>query len=57
MQHSKIRVRNSGSATLTSLKIKYGRANGLKENYTWTGNLSASDEVEIDLPITQPNFG
>ena len=52
----KIRVRNSGSATLTSLKIKYGRANGLKENYTWTGNLSASDEVEIDLPITQPNF-
>lgn len=44
-----IRVKNTGSTTITSLKIEYGIAGNLSQ-YTWNGTLNSLSETDIDLP-------
>lgn len=51
-----ILIRNSGSQFLTSLKIRYGIKNGIKEEYNWTGNLASSNTAIVELPITNKGF-
>ena len=45
-----IRIKNTGSELLTSLKIKYGIQGGTSDTYTWTGNLDFLDETLVTLP-------
>ena len=45
-----IGIRNSGSSTLTSLVIKYGRKGGAMSTYNWTGSLAFLEKAEITLP-------
>ncbi|MBS1538573.1 MAG: hypothetical protein JST20_12585, partial [Bacteroidetes bacterium] len=45
-----IRIRNGGSAPLTSLDIEYGVKGGGRATYTWKGNLQFLEEREISLP-------
>lgn len=45
-----IKVSNTGSSTITSLKIAYGVSGTTPEEYTWTGNLAALAATEIELP-------
>src|SRR5258706_8168410 len=49
-----IAIKNTGSITLTSLDITYGRAGGTMANYHWTGTLNFLESTEITLP--QPNW-
>lgn len=51
-----ILIRNSGSQTLTSLKIKYGIKNGIKEEYTWNGNLLSTKTATVELPVKSADF-
>lgn len=43
-----IRIRNSGSETLTSLEIEFG-FNGQMETFTWTGELGFLETEEVTL--------
>ncbi len=45
-----IRIKNTGEANLTSLKIKYGIEDGASNTYTWTGNLAFFEETQVTLP-------
>lgn len=45
-----IKVRNTGSTTVTSLKIEYGVVGNPLGTYTWTGTLNSFGETEISLP-------
>ncbi|MEO5569672.1 MAG: peptide-N-glycosidase F-related protein [Bacteroidia bacterium] len=49
-----ISIKNTGSDTLISLDITYGRVGGAMSTYQWTGSLAFLDTVEITLP--QPNW-
>jgi hypothetical protein len=43
-------IRNSGSDTLTSLDITYGRVGGTLSSYHWTGSLTFLQTEEVVLP-------
>jgi hypothetical protein len=45
-----VTIRNTGSATLTSLDIHYGREGGPLSTYHWTGSLSFLQQQDISLP-------
>ncbi len=45
-----IRIRNTGSEDLTSLKIKYGIVGGTSNTYTWTGDLDFMQTTLVTLP-------
>lgn len=44
-----IRIRNSGSTTLTSLTITYGVKGGNMQSYNWTGSLEFMEEEVVEL--------
>ncbi|MBL4651379.1 MAG: T9SS type A sorting domain-containing protein [Flavobacteriales bacterium] len=46
-----IRIKNGGSATLTTATITYGAQGSSKLNYQWTGSLGFLEEAEIELPV------
>lgn len=49
-------VRNSGSETITSIQFEYQVLDGpFSNDYTWEGNLTAGQEMVIELP--QENIG
>ncbi len=50
-----VRIRNSGSKPLTSVRIQYGVKNGEMHSYEWTGNLAFMESEEVTLPLA--NFG
>ena len=53
-----IRVRNSGSTTITSMTISYGVAGGTVMTYDWTGSLASMTETDIKLPeLNELNLG
>jgi hypothetical protein len=45
-----IKIKNTGSTTLTSLVITYGRVNGVMSTYNWAGSLNFLDTVMVTLP-------
>lgn len=45
-----IAVRNSGSATLTSIKFEYGVIGRALQTYTWSGSLASLQTTQITLP-------
>jgi hypothetical protein len=49
-----VAIKNTGSTTLTSLDITYGRAGGTMASYHWTGTLNFLQSTEITLP--QPDW-
>jgi len=49
----KIRVKNLGSAPLTSMTIEYGLNGASTCTYDWTGNILFLDELDIDLPTLE----
>ncbi len=46
----KIRIRNSGSTTLTSLTVTYSFEGGDDFTYEWEGSLAFLEEEDIELP-------
>lgn len=52
-----IRIKNAGSANLTSTVIKYKIDNGSPVSYTWTGNLSAGSTGTVSLPSSSLSDG
>lgn len=51
-----IRIRNSGSEILTSLKIIFGRKGSKTYTFNWNGNLNPSGELDINIPVPEENF-
>jgi hypothetical protein len=49
-----ITIKNTGSTTLTSLTIVYGRVGGTMSTYTWNGNLEFMKTTQVELPT--PNW-
>ncbi|HKR05225.1 MAG TPA: peptide-N-glycosidase F-related protein [Bacteroidia bacterium] len=47
--HPVVIIRNTGSATLTSLDIHYGMEGGVMNTYNWTGNLNFLDTASVVL--------
>ena len=45
-----VSIKNTGSTTLTSLDIIYGRVGGTMSTYHWTGSLSFLASAEVTLP-------
>jgi hypothetical protein len=45
-----IRVKNTGSTAITSLKIQYGVGSGFMPDHTWTGTIAPFEEKDITLP-------
>lgn len=51
-----VTIRNTGTATLTSLTITYQVVGGLAETYNWTGSLDFLETEDVELPISTQNF-
>jgi hypothetical protein len=51
-----VRIRNTGSIILTSLKITYGVDGGITKEYSWTGNLDFNETEIVALPIQEASF-
>lgn len=51
-----IRIRNTGSTKLTSLKITYYVEGRTPSVYNWSGDLEFMEAEEVTLPVTDPNF-
>lgn len=51
-----IRVKNRGANTITSLEIDYWVDASNKETYTWNGNILASEEATVSLPLPNASF-
>ena len=51
-----IRIKNTGSTTLTALTITYNVKGGTSETYNWTGSLDFLETEEVTLPITSQGF-
>lgn len=49
-----VSIKNTGSTTLTSLDITYGRVGGTMSVYHWTGSLAFLASAEVTLPA--PNW-
>lgn len=47
--HPKIRIKNNGSANLTTLTITYGMNGATPSVYNWTGNLKFQEIAEVTL--------
>lgn len=47
-------IRNTGSTTLTSVDITYGRVGGTLSVFNWTGSLGFLESTEVTLPA--PNW-
>jgi hypothetical protein len=47
--HPKIRIKNNGSANLTSLTITYGMNGATPSVFNWTGNLKFEEVAELTL--------
>lgn len=48
----KVKVQNTGSTTITSIKFEYGIAGvGSTETYTWSGSIAALETAEIEFPV------
>lgn len=45
-----ISIKNTGSTTLNTLTITYGRTGGVMSTYTWTGTLNFLQTAEVTLP-------
>lgn len=45
-----IAIKNTGSTTLTSLVITYGRTGGTMSTYNWSGTLAFLQSTEVALP-------
>jgi hypothetical protein len=48
-----VKVKNLGSAPMTTLVIEYGLNGAGTCSYTWTGNVPFLEDVEIELPTLQ----
>jgi hypothetical protein len=48
-----VKVKNLGSAPITTLVIEYGLNGAGTCSYTWTGNLPFLEETDIELPTLQ----
>lgn len=49
-----IKVQNTGSTTITTLKIQYGvNGWGTPQVYTWTGAIAPLETKELELPVLQ----
>lgn len=46
-----VKIRNSGSAAISSVTFEYGVTGQPLRNYTWTGTLAAEKDTIIDLPF------
>jgi len=51
--NARIRVKNLGSAPLTSLDVVYGVNGASTCTYSWTGNVAFLEDVVIDLPTLE----
>ncbi len=51
----RIRIRNNGSAPLTTCTITFG-IEGELETQQWSGNLAFGETEEVELSYTNPNF-
>ena len=49
-----VSIKNTGSSTLTSLDITYGRVGGALSSFHWTGSLNFMTSAEVTLPA--PNW-
>lgn len=47
--HPKIKIKNNGSANLTSLTITYGMNGATPSVFNWTGNLEFEESAEVTL--------
>ena len=45
-----VNIRNSGSSSINSMRIRYGVQDSAKAIYDWTGNLAPLAETQITLP-------
>jgi len=45
-----IRVKNTGSTAITSIKFQYNVKDSTAAQYTWTGNLASLETTDITLP-------
>ncbi len=52
----RVKIKNTGSTTLTSLDITYMVDGGTAETYTWNGSLDFLEEEEVSLPISGQTF-
>ncbi|MBK8699003.1 MAG: T9SS type A sorting domain-containing protein [Saprospiraceae bacterium] len=50
-----VEIKNTGSATLLSLTIRYGVTGGQMKTYQWTGNLKFMEKARVTLPVLDPN--
>ncbi|MBS1938223.1 MAG: hypothetical protein JSS84_10495, partial [Bacteroidetes bacterium] len=48
---------NNGDDDLTSVQIAYGLSGGVQHSYTWTGNLSYGQSVNVTLPSVPAEVG
>lgn len=51
-----LRVKNTGSAFIESIKIAYGTSAGNLMTYTWSGSLDLQEMTDIVLPSPPPSF-
>jgi hypothetical protein len=49
-------IKNTGSATLTSLQIDYGVQGGMSDSYEWTGSLDFLETEIVTLPVDDVHF-
>ena len=49
-----VRIKNTGSTDLTTVKITYGVVDGDPQSYEWSGNLAFGATEEVTLPL-DPN--
>lgn len=47
--HPRIKIKNTGSANVTTVTFNYNLKGGATNTYTWTGNLSFLEEAEVDF--------
>lgn len=49
-----IKLQNTGSTTVTSIKVQYGvNGWGTPQTYTWSGSLASMESAEIELPVLE----
>lgn len=54
--HPIVKVKNTGSTAITSLKFEYGIDGLSSMQYTWNGSLSSLKEQQIELPVMKDLF-
>lgn len=51
-KEGKIRIKNFGATTITSVSFKYGVNGSTAASYTWSGSLASNQEQDIFLPVS-----